>query len=232
MSDLPFSPSCPLGGQWYVCNSATSSSKFVGCCTSDPCSASARGCTAGALRPASFNSSAYGTFADQECSAGLFYTCAFTKPPFLGCCKSNPCSAGGCPTDDLAGAFLSGDPGKAEDFLGLNASRSSSSAAGTGTAVANDMGQRMDHTGDGTGLSVGAIVGLTVGSVLVLLLLIAASMFICGRQSERKQEPHRQKTLDVLARDLADVRELMRGEERARQYSPSHGELHHQMAIG
>jgi hypothetical protein len=220
MSSLPFSPSCPLGGQFYVCDASTSRSKFVGCCTSDPCSETAFGCTAGALRPASFNASFYGTFADQECSAGLFYTCADTEPPFLGCCKSNPCQQGGCPRDDLAGAFLSGDPGVAGDYLGTG-SRNSSDDPATGTNV---KGQATEKTTSGHGIPTGEIVGLAVGIALVLLILVAAVFYVCSSKSEHKREPHRQRTLDSLHGQSPPVGVLLK-KERKRQYSSYEGQL-------
>jgi hypothetical protein len=223
MSSLPFSPSCPLGGQWYVCGSPTSVSKFVGCCTSDPCLETAFGCTAGALRPASFNASAYGTFADQECSAGLFYTCADTEPPFLGCCKSNPCQQGGCPREDLAGAFLSGDPGKAGDYLGTASGNSSgNNSTGSETAAANLKGQATQQTTANHEIPTSEIIGLAVGIFLVLLLLVAASFYVRGRRSQHKREPHRQKTLDSLQGQSPPTGVLLK-KERKKQYSSNQG---------
>jgi hypothetical protein len=55
----------------YACGAGTS--KFVGCCTSDPCS---QGCAQGNIRPGGFNSTTYGKFPDGSCgSASTFYTC-------------------------------------------------------------------------------------------------------------------------------------------------------------
>ena len=100
-----FSPSCPSGGTFYACQSGTN---FVGCCNSE---ASSNGCSDGNLEPASFNTAYYGQFKDQECPTGSrWYTCTGTKPPFMGCCKSNPCSNDGCPAGDLTAGFLSSNP--------------------------------------------------------------------------------------------------------------------------
>jgi hypothetical protein len=106
-----FKPSCPLGGKWYVCKDG---SKFVGCCQNEPCSL---GCKQGNLKPASFDPARYGSFPDLRCDSGQWFTCNKTKPPFMGCCESNPCKGGrGCPADDLAPGFLSDNRNTACQF--------------------------------------------------------------------------------------------------------------------
>ena len=118
-----FSPSCPSGGTFYACQSGTN---FVGCCNSEACS---NGCSDGNLEPANFNTAYYGQFKDQECPTGSrWYTCTGTKPPFMGCCKSNPCSNDGCPAGDLTAGFLSSNPKVAADFLPSGAASSSTSS--------------------------------------------------------------------------------------------------------
>jgi hypothetical protein len=58
--------------QRYACGAGTS--KFVGCCTSDPCS---KGCVQGNIRPGGFNVTAYGSFPDASCGlASTFFTCS------------------------------------------------------------------------------------------------------------------------------------------------------------
>ncbi|KAF2101712.1 hypothetical protein NA57DRAFT_73149 [Rhizodiscina lignyota] len=173
-SNLFFQPSCPSGGQWYVCDSDTS--KFVGCCATDPCH-SKNGCPAGNLKPASFDAQYEGQFHDQQCSAGRFWTCATTDPPFLGCCESNPCQPDNCPSGNLTAAFLSNDPDAAADFLGSTAQSSRS------------------------GLSPGAIAGIAVGG-LVGLILIAVIAWLWRRTSRFNQKcnsniPEASKTNDT-----------------------------------
>jgi hypothetical protein len=125
-------PSCPSGGQFYACNGTITS--FAGCCTSDACNnaivnvgganansdgktitaaelaaVNQEACPAANMKSMSFNASTYGQFPDQQCSDGTskFYTCAETSPPFMGCCKSDPCHTGsGCPAGDLVGVLL------------------------------------------------------------------------------------------------------------------------------
>lgn len=97
----------------------------MGCCQSQPCTNS---CPDGNLRPASFDMNSYGTFPDQQCPSGSrWYTCTGVSPPFMGCCKSNPCSKG-CPVGDLAAGFLSSNPKVASPFLTSSASSSTSSS--------------------------------------------------------------------------------------------------------
>lgn len=117
-----FNPSCPSGGTFYVCDSG---SKFVGCCKGSPC---VNGCSDGNLSPASFNADAYKSpFQDQSCPQGSsWYSCAFTDPPFLGCCKSDPCGTG-CPVGDLTAGFLSSNPAAAAQYLSYGSSATKSS---------------------------------------------------------------------------------------------------------
>jgi hypothetical protein len=168
-------PDCPAGGDWYVCTTGT---QFLGCCADNPCQ---DGCSAGDLRPASYNTTYTGKFSDQQCDAGLFYTCADTTPPFLGCCESNPCVIGNCPQSDLAGAFLSSNPAEAGDFT---ASLSTTSA--TSTARASTITSSIIPTSapGHPHLSIGVIVGIVVGSVVVFLGLAALLMVVCQRRSK------------------------------------------------
>lgn len=112
-----FSPSCPSGGTWYAC-STDSPSQFVGCCagTSDPCKSS---CSAGNLRPASFDSAYYRYLPDVSCpSTSSPYTCPFSSPyPFFGCCKTDPCSSDTvCARSDLDAASLPSESSLAAAF--------------------------------------------------------------------------------------------------------------------
>jgi hypothetical protein len=97
---------CPTGGKWY-CTFASKSadylltnlryacasgsvSKFLGCCTTDPCT---NGCVQGNIRPGGFNISHYNEFPDASCGTGSkFYSCGFGDS-FWGCCKSDACGA-------------------------------------------------------------------------------------------------------------------------------------------
>ena len=115
---LSFSPSCKSAtANFYVCQGG---SNFIGCCNTSPCDEA--GCGQTALQPATFNASAYDQIHKQRCGAGSeWYTCQKTNPPFMGCCKSDPCAWGNCPSNDLTEARLSFDSKEAADFLPLSA---------------------------------------------------------------------------------------------------------------
>lgn len=186
--------SCPAGGSFYAC---ADGSNFVGCCGSNPC---ANGCPAGLLEPAGFDPNQYGQFGDQQCDAGLFYTCIFdsqSSSTFMGCCKSNACSQKQCPTDDLAGAFLSDNPTKAAPFLALNGTveivASSSSASTTSTASPTVAGVGASSTTSSSSsatilpssqpqTNVGAIAGGAVGGFAVLMAFILGLLYLRHRQ--------------------------------------------------
>ena len=197
-----FNPSCPRGGTWYAC---ASGSNFVGCCNSEPCG---NGCPDGNLAPASFDPNYYGQFPDQQCSSGSrWYTCLKTSPPFLGCCKSNPC-ASGCPAGDVTAAFLSSNPKLAASFLPSSASStasgtsssasktnsatsSASSSASSAAAITNSPSNSPQPTISNTtshSAPIGAIVGGAVGGVAVLALLIGLLLLYCRRRTRKSRQ--------------------------------------------
>lgn len=99
--------SCDRGGEWYACNTTTS--KFVGCCSVNPCDVS---CPAHALHPVSFDAQLSNTFPDFSCPASTnAYSCwGVPSKTFFGCCKSNPCQTDSvCPVGDLAPASADND---------------------------------------------------------------------------------------------------------------------------
>lgn len=178
-----FQPSCPLGGQWHVCDAG---SKFVGCCDGEnPCSSS--GCKQGNLRPASFNPAYYGMFPDLECNSGSWYTCTGTNPPFMGCCKSNPCSRG-CPTADLAAGWLGNNVGIACQFYAQGCS--SPSSTGTASTSSNTSSSASSATTpqatDSGRSSTGPIVGGAFGGVAAIVI-VAILLFYCYRRRKSRK---------------------------------------------
>jgi len=64
------------------------------------------------LRSSSFSPSSFDGILPLDCNnekgSSIWYTCNSTSPPFLGCCKSDPCGAS-CAQADLVPAMLSTD---------------------------------------------------------------------------------------------------------------------------
>ncbi len=107
MSEPPnFQLECPSeGGSFYACDYGT---RFLGCCAD---TTKDQVCTGRCddLRAATFDANYYNYVPPNDCGdfKSQWYTCASTIPPFMGCCRQNPCSGNGCPQDELTPAQLS-----------------------------------------------------------------------------------------------------------------------------
>lgn len=198
-------PTCPSGGSFYVCSDQT---RFLGCCEVSAC---AHACSAGAIQPASFNASFWGNFSDQQCSAGRWFTCAGTNPPFMGCCKTNPCSQGRCPQDDLAPAHLSNNSAAAADFLpppSVPSLSSATSSASASTAAASNITDQKTTKG--------VIIGASIGGAAGLILSLALLGFLIHR-SKAKSRNQLAASQDVSAQvtypETTQIGELDDGDE-------------------
>jgi hypothetical protein len=150
----------------YACSSG---SKFVGCCTSDPCST---GCAQGNIRQAGFNESSYGKFPDASCGvASNFYTCTAGQT-FWGCCKSVPCSeTPTCPDGGLVPAFM--DRPEQIEFYATSQTAGSSNSKSKGAVI-------------------GGAVGGALGGALIIGLIV---FFFCRRK--RSKQIARGETVEV-----------------------------------
>ncbi|OAL57014.1 hypothetical protein IQ07DRAFT_582281 [Pyrenochaeta sp. DS3sAY3a] len=184
---------CPLGGKWYACSTG---SKFVGCCTSDPCGST--GCVQGNVRSGGYNISHYGEWPDASCGAASdFYSCS-AGDTFWGCCKSNPCAAtpaATCPQGDLVPAFLE----RPEQFSVY------ASASSTPTPEANSKS------------NTGAIAGGVVGGVAGLAIIGALIFFLLRRQKRNKHEDH--------SEAAAAAQPMMNNEKPDERHSTQYGGL-------
>lgn len=199
-----FDPSCPSGGSWFAC---TTGSRFVGCCTGDidPCNATTS-CPQKNLKPASFDTSKYGTFADQSCDANSkWYTCAGTDPAFMGCCKSNPCSTG-CPTKNLTAASLSLDDAKASGFTMTSVAATSTAASTTSTSAATSAAATTSAASAISAVAfpsskdhAGAIAGGVVGGVAGLALIFIGILWWFKRIRKSRQKKLEQEKLETSA---------------------------------
>lgn len=176
--------SCPNGGLFYVCQG--NSTQFLGCCNSDPCSDGSGICPDSNLRNTSYSASLYDSIPTQACvDEGDWYTCAYTSPPFMGCCVTNPCATGGCYGDNVTAARLSDNGNNAAAFETTQASTptstSTSSPSASSSSLAGD-----DHT-HVSSLSTGAIVGIAIGSAIAALI-VGILLFCLYKRHERNKK--------------------------------------------
>lgn len=210
-----FGLSCPSGGDFQIC--VGSSTQFIGCCGVNACAGAFGGeCPRSQLFDASFSASSGNDFLAQGCGAdapssvsyggedrggrGLWYTCSSNQPPFLGCCVNDPCSPKGCLDGNLVPAVLSGDSRNASQFelpkttaSTSYALPSTSSALPTAASTPGVAASGAKEDGDSTKLQIGPIVGIALAGVAVLLLVVAAYLWIRRREQnyttlERERE--------------------------------------------
>lgn len=157
---------CPDGGSFYVCDDKPS--KFLGCCTVDPCKTDNGACPDDNLRTTSYDKFSHNSITPQTCQSDKpevrWWTCGATDEPFMGCCSVDACSKNGCPDNKLFAAKLSDDDDDAAVFLPPTSE------------------QRSDG-----GLSKGAVGGIAAGAAVAALLAIGALVFFFLRRRKRKQ---------------------------------------------
>lgn len=222
----------PSGGTWYSC----ASSLFLGCCTSDNACSSV-GCAAGNLQPASFDISLYGKIPDQNCPVdSLWYTCTATDPPFIGCCKINPCETGSCPANDLAAGILKADNDAAFSPTGgssttssttssafytmstsMTSSSTSLSMSSTSTIpVASGTSPPVNHHDTPTATIAGASAGGAVGVLAILAMIFYCRRHARNSRQAKQEEFHRCRS--------SPMQEAVSTREQPK-YSSFHGKL-------
>ncbi|MCJ1425451.1 hypothetical protein MMC29_003350 [Sticta canariensis] len=174
-----FEPLCLSGGDYHAC----ASTGFVGCCENQPCGTDSS-CNGRALKPMSFDKALYkSVFQDQVCSTGKWYTCANITPPFVGCCKIDPCTSG-CPDGDLVEGSLSSNAYDAAPWL--NAAKLDSTTDTTSAALAPSSSAATTAS-SGHKLSGGEISGVAIGVTALGVLLIAALFFYRRRKAATRE---------------------------------------------
>ena len=185
---------CPKGGNWYTCRNFP---YFTGCCESDPCHNTTAQAACPDLYPASFNPNVYNSILPNDClNAGSnnWYTCNDTNPTFIGCCRSNPCVQGSCPTTDLIpAAWSTSNPNQLQIFLDAPTTLQ---PGATPSSTASESGMAMpmpseSENRENSGLSTGAIAGIAIGVIIVILTIVflfAILMYHRGWHARRKRE--------------------------------------------
>ncbi|KAM3498637.1 hypothetical protein MY10362_008059 [Beauveria mimosiformis] len=186
-----FGIKCPDNSRFY---SGNSTGAFLGCCTIDPATTSDGLCPNKSLRATTFNSAAYGSIPKQACAGpdvrAEWFVCAYTKPPFMGCCVVDACKKGCAPTElrpaklssivEDANVFIDGSSSVSTSTSVSTSAASSSSASTTPTAspsstasaaaTSNSAHQGM-HPGTVAGLAVGTAAGVSAIALLIFWLL-------------------------------------------------------------
>lgn len=167
---------CPIGGKFYICEGAWI--EFVGCCTSDPCADGVGICPEENLHKATFARDKFKDLPPLACKdrAGtdIFYTCATDDTTFLGCCKSNPCMKGTCPTSDLVPAVLPSEEKPRALFLmsELETPSDSSSSTTAATSAPNFTLVSSSRNGGGRALPSGAVAGIAVSATILVIVAL------------------------------------------------------------
>ena len=159
---------CPDGGSFYVCDDKPS--KFLGCCTVNPCKTDDGICPDDKLTYTSYDKYSHNNIGPQSCQSDKpevqWWTCGALDQPFMGCCSVNACeSDDGCPADSLYAAKLSDDEDDAAVFL------------------PEDDG---DSGSGGGGLSKGAIGGIAAGAVIAAIIIGALIWFFLRRRKAKQ----------------------------------------------
>lgn len=207
---------CPFNGTFYICKD--SPTRFIGCCTLNPCGDRKGLCPDEHLEPATFEPRH--KIPPQSCIndniAVSWHTCPDTSPPFLGCCAVDPCHRGGCPDRELRAAKLSDKKNDADLFTegsstgsGPEENPSASLPIVTATLTASYISTKTIGTGiDATstlsatfpgsqppgkkGLSGGVIAGIVVGIVFFLVLVpFVAYIYSCCKRRRSRTPPRK-----------------------------------------
>lgn len=202
---------CPFNGTFYICKD--NPTRFIGCCTLNPCGDRKGLCPDEHLEPATYE--ARYRIPPQACINDNFavswYTCPDTSPPFLGCCAVDPCSRRGCPDRELRAAKLSDKKSDADLFIGGHSTGSDLSGhpsaklsittatlttsyistktieAGTKATSTIDSASPASHPSGGKkNLSRGALAGVIVGAAVAFFFMGVIFACIYSRCKRRR----------------------------------------------
>lgn len=168
----------------YVCQTRT---KFIGCCTSDPCGT---GCFGDRLRPAGVSTAIYNQYPGGSCGGStLFWTC-LAEPTFWGCCNSNPCQNNStCAVGQLEPTFMTRDD-QIEYFGALNVLLSSTLPSATSSPSVSATASLISapSSSDTSAKISGAVIGGAIGGSIALLGIIGmVILFLCRRKRHKQK---------------------------------------------
>ncbi|KAK8057819.1 hypothetical protein PG996_011756 [Apiospora saccharicola] len=166
-----FGLSCSFGGTFYICQD--SPTQFLGCCNINPCGDNEGICPPSSLLNSTFSKDRYDETMPEACvdEESLWYTCSGTVPPFMGCCRSNPCIEGRCLPGNFTAAKLSSDLKDAAPFLTTASSSSSSPTSSPTASSTTSPTPAASSDSNSKSLPVGAIVGIVIGAVLAIAII-------------------------------------------------------------
>jgi hypothetical protein len=172
----------------YACETGT---KFVGCCTADPC---INGCFGDILRPAGRSTSLANLSPGGSCGGQTpMWTCEMA-PTFWGCCNEDPCTNNStCPPGKLEPAFWD-RPDQYYYFHDLNVALSSTVPEATAFSTASSVPSSSPTSTSPPTVAPsprrvsGAVIGGAVGGSLAFLLVIAAVVFLMCRKWRNKKK--------------------------------------------
>ncbi|KAM7205423.1 hypothetical protein V8F20_003192 [Naviculisporaceae sp. PSN 640] len=185
-----FGLSCPYGGDIVACHDR-GSVEFLGCCreAQDPfldC-LSPHTCDPDYLEAMSFDMLTGASIPVQYCDDPkgdqIWWSCSYTDPPFLGCCKSNPCTRGYCPYEDLVPAKLSSDKNLRDQFLhplshGDTSDTTSSTTTPTANAPVPTNTPIVNYQGSAEGgISAVSIAGIALGIAALLAVMLGFAWY-------------------------------------------------------
>ncbi|KAJ3531751.1 hypothetical protein NM208_g8741 [Fusarium decemcellulare] len=181
-----FGLACPDGGKVYICEDAKV--EFFGCCTSDPCADGKGTCPKGHLRQLALNMAKYDDLLPQSCddpaAEKKWYTCKFNKPPYAGCCNTNPCKEGKCPRNMTVPAALTNNLAERLWFLNppvesqvWNTTISADGKDSTGTLESfADHATSSDSKGS---IGYPAVAGICIAAMVAALLCLGGFWMYC-----------------------------------------------------
>ncbi|GAP83711.1 hypothetical protein SAMD00023353_0501040 [Rosellinia necatrix] len=146
---------------------------------------------------------------DRNNKTANWYRCDRARPPFFGCCGSNPCAtAHGCPKSDLAAAVLSDDVLRARVFTAFTSSTQVNITADEG--VRPEETSAPDHV---TSQNVASTdgkhpvhLGLKIAIPLISFFLLSIGLYFFHRGRKRHRGSQNKPDTMMRVAEMGDAR--------------------------